>query len=50
MPEKYDLDQMLREIEEDETEDLSTKKEKLSQDDIHRLIEKRRNSKSKTSR
>jgi len=45
MTEKYDLDQMLKEIEEDEILDPELKKVKMSQEDILSLIKKRRKEK-----
>lgn len=42
MTEKFNLDHLLEEIKTDETEDLSIKSVKMSQDEIQRLIDKRR--------
>jgi hypothetical protein len=47
MPEKYDLNKMLAEIEEDEAVDKADKGTKLSQEDIRKLVMEKRNKKRK---
>ena len=42
MAEKYDLDRMLAEIAEDENRAPADKQKQLSQDDIRKLMEKKR--------
>jgi hypothetical protein len=47
MPEKYDLNKMLAEIEEDKAVDRVDKSTKLSQEDIRKLVMEKRNKKRK---